>query len=429
MSTTANGSANTAKENIVIVGGGIIGCTTAYFITRHPKYDPNKHSVTILEATGIASGASGKAGGLLALWAYPSCLVPLSFKLHQQLADEHNGSERWGYRRLGVGSIECTGRPISDTRQPGKGEPLTGVHDSKLPNTGDGNISLQKRAADPSATKRLRNANLPSDLDWVSAESAQYYSPMGSPEDTAQVHPYQFTTSMASLASERGAKVVIGKCISLNPSAKTATYTTSDSSSPQTITATSLIVTAGPWTGTLLPRLPISSIRAHSVTITPSSPISAYALFTSIDLPRNYKANHPSRPKTVSPEIYARPGNSVYACGEGDSLVPLPDSTADVEVDDARCQDIIDYVSSISDELGDGEVTARQACYLPLVESGSASGPLVGKTTFEGVWVGAGHTCWGIQNGPATGKILAEMVMDGEARSGKIGSLDPRKAM
>lgn len=87
------------------VGGGIIGCTTAYYLTRHPKFNPALHTITLLEATSIAAGASGKAGGLLALWAYPTCLVPLSYRLHKELAAEHNGAERWGYRRLGCGSL------------------------------------------------------------------------------------------------------------------------------------------------------------------------------------------------------------------------------------------------------------------------------------------------------------------------------------
>ncbi|CAL3966712.1 unnamed protein product, partial [Diplocarpon coronariae] len=43
--------------------GGIIGCTTAYFLTRHPSFNPSLHKIVILEATAIASGASGKAGG------------------------------------------------------------------------------------------------------------------------------------------------------------------------------------------------------------------------------------------------------------------------------------------------------------------------------------------------------------------------------
>ena len=79
------------KKNIVIIGGGIIGCTSAYYLTRHPRFDPSKHTITLLEASSIAGGASGKAGGLLGLWAYPSSLVPLSYRLHKELADEHAG--------------------------------------------------------------------------------------------------------------------------------------------------------------------------------------------------------------------------------------------------------------------------------------------------------------------------------------------------
>lgn len=83
-----------------------MGCTTAYYLTRHPKYDPEIHTITIVEAAGIASSASGKAGGLLGLWAYPEETVPLSYRLHRELADEHDGDSRWGYRRLqGCGTI------------------------------------------------------------------------------------------------------------------------------------------------------------------------------------------------------------------------------------------------------------------------------------------------------------------------------------
>ncbi|KAK1766109.1 FAD dependent oxidoreductase-domain-containing protein, partial [Phialemonium atrogriseum] len=98
------------KRNIVIIGGGIIGCTTAYYLTRHPKFDPSLHRITLLEATAIAAGASGKAGGLLALWAFPSCLVPLSYRLHADLAREHGGADRWGYRRLGCGGLSAVVR-------------------------------------------------------------------------------------------------------------------------------------------------------------------------------------------------------------------------------------------------------------------------------------------------------------------------------
>ena len=129
---------------------------------------------------------------------------------------------------------------------------------------------------------------------------------------------------------------------------------------------------------------------------------------------------------TVSPEIYARPNNELYACGEGDQTVPLPETSDQVEVDDSRCQDIVDYCASFSDEMRDGEVLVRQACYLPQVEYGG--GPLVGPTRTRGVWLASGHTCWGIQNGPATGKLMSEFIFEGKARSANCSSLDPRNA-
>jgi glycine/D-amino acid oxidase-like deaminating enzyme len=116
----------------------------------------------------------------------------------------------------------------------------------------------------------------------------------------------------------------------------------------------------------------------------------------------------------------------VYACGEGDHLIPLPTSTDLVQCDESRCQEIVEQVSSVSEELRDGEVTARQACYLPNVE-GRGGGPLVGETSVKGLLMGAGHTCWGIQNGPATGKVLSELVWDGNVKSAQIGSLDPKR--
>ena len=39
---------------------------------------------------------------------------------------------------------------------------------------------------------------------------------MGDERDTAQVHPYQFTTSMADLAKDKGAKIVYGRCTGID---------------------------------------------------------------------------------------------------------------------------------------------------------------------------------------------------------------------
>ncbi|KAK3056039.1 hypothetical protein LTR09_003275 [Extremus antarcticus] len=436
-------AAEDGRKNIVIIGGGIIGCTSAYFLTRHPSYDPNKHKITLLEATKIAGGASGKAGGLLALWAYPSSIVPLSYLLHKQLSDEHGGEARWGYRTIHVGQVDCRGRALerkSESSVKGKdGEMDGGNGPTKVERNGEAHVSLQKRSKE--AMAKLSAAGMPKELDWVAPECDPVYDEMGDPSTTAQVHPFQFTTAMAELAAEKGVDVRVGSSVTdigygKKGGVESVTYKDGkNGGKKETIPATDVVIAAGPWTQSVYPPAPIAALRAHSVTIRPSRPVSAFALFTHIKLPPKEKKTNGSKffsrgqsEEIVNPEIYARPHNEVYACGEGDRLVPLPASTNLVECDESRCQDIVDHVSAISDELRDGEVTARQACYLPNVNAESG-GPLVGPTGTKGLWIAAGHTCWGIQNGPATGKLISEFVFEGEGRSAKCRGLDPRNVL
>lgn len=48
--------------NIVIIGAGVMGASTAYYLSKSPSC-----TVTLVEKTDIACGASGKSGGFLAL--------------------------------------------------------------------------------------------------------------------------------------------------------------------------------------------------------------------------------------------------------------------------------------------------------------------------------------------------------------------------
>lgn len=444
-------------------GGGIIGCTTAYYLTRHPSYDPEKHFITVIEATRIAGGASGKAGGLLAVWAYPSNIVPLSFKLHQELAREHDGEENWGYRKVSCGNLEATGRARCELERLG----------------GQTGMSLGKKGGEKGkrVTSGGGKSSMPIDLDWVIPDLVDGYETMGGSKETAQVHPYYFTMAMVRLAQEKGVKVIIGSVTDINytepsptpppitpplsetsgystgpPSpalssvslnsfssgrtrrkVKSITYVDRETKQVHTIPSTTTILAAGPWTSKLYPSAPISGLRAHSVTITPASPVSAYALFTEITIPTPQGSRyHSSRsiPATpVSPEIYSRPNNEIYVCGEGDMEVEVPETTADVEVDEDRCDELIAQVSSISDHIRLGRVTRKQACYLPILSVGGSGGPLIGETGTDGLMMATGHSCWGINNAPATGKLISEIIFDGKATSADIRQLDPRRIL
>lgn len=89
---------------------------------------------------------------------------------------------------------------------------------------------------------------------------------------------------------------------------------------------------------------------------------------------------------------------------------------------------MIAYIGTISTALRLSQVKTKQACYLPQhIRFDKEYGPLIGQTSVPHLWVAAGHTCWGIQNGPATGYLMAEMILDGKARSANIDRLDPGK--
>lgn len=473
------------EKHITIVGGGIIGCSAAYYLTRHPSYDPARHHITLLEASstndggrltdgsspledpasllpdpsvnpknpkhaGIAGGASGKAGGLLALWAFPQNLVPLSFRLHEELAQEHGGEARWGYRRCYASQVECK------ARMPGSlagSKTTTGDNEAAEKETQPVVQGLHKdhRTA---ISRNLRKLGAPDDLDWLRADALRSYDGMGTPRDTAQVHPELFTRSLAALAEEKGVTIRTGCAVktlhkasssSFDSKIDSVTFTRQGDGSgeevEETLNTTDLILAAGPWTRNLVPSIPVISSRAHSIVIRTPGPtsVSPYALFTSISLPAGFPSPSSSssngksntvpstRPRTVEPEIYARPDRTAYACGPTDTDVPLPPSNSGVTVDPTRCADIEAQVSSISDELGSsssssngGEILARQACYLP------QGGPYIGFVDqARSVVVAAGHTCWGIQNGPGTGKLVSELIMEGKAKSGKLGGCDP----
>jgi hypothetical protein len=156
----------------------------------------------------------------------------------------------------------------------------------------------------------------------------------------------------------------------------------------------------------------VSGERAHSVVL--EAAVGATALFASV--PR------PGRP-AAAPEFYPRPDGTLYACGEGDAA-PLPASAADVAPDPAAIAHLRAAAAAVAPHaLTGAPVVAEQACYLPLTPDGL---PAIGAVPgVAGLYVGAGHGCWGILCGPVTGRALAELVAGGEAACVSLRAFDP----
>ncbi|TLD19720.1 hypothetical protein PspLS_09492 [Pyricularia sp. CBS 133598] len=286
----------------------------------------------------------------------------------------------------------------------------------------------------------------PPDLTWINQDLVSSYKKQGAGDnhDTAQVHPYHFTHWMARLAERRGVCIrqgVMVTAIDYNHGKGVHGVEILERNSNRRATlgddVTDVMVAAGSWTSTLLPKTEIGGVRAHSVVW--EVDVTPHAVFTNINLPRGYIPSHrlsrgevvKASKKLVSsdPEAYARPFKEVYACGAVDHEVELPPTADLVMVDERHCDDIITWLGLVSPVLADAAVKHKQACYMPLREGGDEE-PMFGRTLTPGLWLAAGHSCWGIQNAPACGLLMAEMLMDGKTSSvdeKAIAAYDPRR--
>lgn len=83
----------------VVLGGGIIGSSIAYYLSESK---PAEEIHIIEPSSQLFNCASGYAAGFLAKdWFAPSLapLGELSFHLHESLAAENGGAEKWGYMK------------------------------------------------------------------------------------------------------------------------------------------------------------------------------------------------------------------------------------------------------------------------------------------------------------------------------------------
>ena len=181
-----------------------------------------------------------------------------------------------------------------------------------------------------------------------------------------------------------------------------------------TIPCTNVVIAAGPWTGPLskllLPNaIPITSYAGHSIIIRPSVPLSADCVFMTLTT-RGRNSYHP--------EIFPRPSGQLYICGVNEDL-SLPDTPLDAH---PRPKDI-SKLKEIADTLfSDYTIEREQLCFRPMTQHGD---PFVGPVQqLRGVFVGAGHSFWGITLGPGTGKVLSEMILNNPL-SADISDLTP----
>jgi glycine/D-amino acid oxidase-like deaminating enzyme len=359
--------------HVVVCGGGAIGACTAYFLSRRGI------DVTVVERSGIACAASGKAGGFLALdWCAGSPLDELarrSFALHASLAEETGNS--WGHR------------------------PMTAYAGFVVPEGRHGGGTT---------------------LDWLS-ERVAITQRLGTPKTTAIVHPGQFTQGIMGAAQRNGARVRAGRVTGLVGDGTAVRGVEVDDAR---IEADAVVITMGPWSllaAQWLRLPPVFARTSPSLVFDTGTDVPADALF--IDCQDEDGA-------VVSVEVFPRANGNTHVTAFSNED-PLPLDPAAVTPDDTVLERLHAICRRISPAFDRAKVIARQACARPMTQDFL---PLMGRVPgAEGAYIATGHNVWGILNAPASGEAMAELIADGAARTvdlapfapGRLRPLDPAR--
>lgn len=351
---------SSSPSEVVILGGGIVGCATAHYLR---KLGGEGLKITVIDKVGIAAAASGRAGGFLARdWhnGAGARLAACSFALHAELAAEFGAAE--------IGYRPC--RAVQPTCRGGK-------------------------------TEKCGSS-------WFDGCVGQ--APEIAPRDTAaQVIPAKLTQA---LFDSSGARLLVGTPTALRAAepagSRVLTVATGGGATNEDVKCDALVLACGPWTSQVAKELGISmsaqvfGLKAYSVLFEPKSPVDDSCLFM----------NWQGDPFAGEFELYSRL-DGVYVCGCGESPCVVQEEPSEVACSEKAGACLKASAASVSSALEGAKVLRETACYLPVAQTGSI---LAGKLPQQnGIYVATGHTCWGILNGPATGKGMAELILSGGA--------------
>jgi len=262
-----------SQAPVVIVGGGIAGCATAYYLAL--RSIPS----IVVEQSCVAAAASGKAGGFLARgWGNGSStqLHERGYDLHVELAATLGIAS---YRRLETAQAEVGGRAR------GGGQTLCPWLDGK-----------------------------------VQVEEMD--------SDTAQVTPLELTTALLDAAVASGfATLRIAKCVGVRRAGgDSGAVVGIDLESGDSLACAQLVVAAGPWSCLLddwlgIPRAcPMEGIWSSScVWEQQTAEVEAVAVSAPTAVFCGEDANHCHLELYPRPATEALPRGSIYACGFGSS--------------------------------------------------------------------------------------------------------------
>jgi len=376
------------RSEIVVIGGGIIGCAAAAILADRGA------RVTLVERTAIGAGASGRNLGAIQ-HPFDPILGPL---YHESLTR---------YRALAAGG---NGFSIADA---------------------PAGLLLLNRDADAAAehATRLRDAEpelapiFLSPDEVVEAEPSLRHGPAAVRLSTGYpIPPASATEAWARLAVQRGARQIIGS--EARPVVEDGTLAGILLADGTRMAADAVLIAAGPWTSPLVdPSGAWAPIRATwGVTL---------QLRLDGEAPRQIveeDGGDAINRAAVATERAATHGDddppSLFSLASAGGVSTLGSTFLPSEPDPARVAPLLlRRAAEFLPAIAGAEILERRLCARPQSADGR---PYIGAVAgVTGLYVCAGHGPWGISTGPASAAIVARAILDGTAPPRELDATRP----
>jgi D-amino-acid dehydrogenase len=406
-------------ESVVVVGAGLVGLSTAWFLRARGV------DVTVLERHHVGAGASwGNAG-----WLSPALAVPLPepstlraglsgfmspsaplyvsatpdpHRLRFLLSLARNCTERrW---RAGLAALTPLNLLALEAHEElGAG---AGIRSKPMDPCLIATSTVPEREAIAAELVKVREAGQPVEFDLLTGDETRALEPfVGAGAGAAlrlhhqrYVDPGEYVTSLAGAARAHGVRIhESAEVRSIRHSGRGVEVLTTS----QSVWADAVVIANGALLNRLARpfgvRQPVQAGRGYSFTVT----------------------------------AQRMPAGPVYFPGVKVVFTPLRDRLrvagmmefrpADAPLDPRRIARIVAAGRPCVRGVDWSSVTDRWVGARPCTADGL---PLVGPTLSPRVYVAGGHGMWGITHGPVTGRLLADTIVTGAAQP-ELAALHP----
>ena len=368
----------TDRRDVIIVGGGIIGCLTAYLLAREGL------KVTIIEADSVGSHASGFAFGGLG---------PLE---GAGIPDPLLGFSVWCLERHASLAPELEEASGVDTQFHLRDRLILAFDDSEV-----------RRAKEEIAwQKDVKGFH----VEWLDQSDVLKVEPRTNPEclgasyaqGTGAIEAYRYNLAAAQAAEKFGAEFLLRRVTGLLSQGGRCTGVTLETGQ---LEAGAVVLAAGPWSQQVSDwcgvKLPVSPLKGQVVRLQ----------------------------LTTDPMRASLNYDGSYAASKPDGLIWAGTTEEDAGFDEnitTQARDkILGDLLKMAPSLADAELVQQTACLRPISADGL---PIVGKVPgWENLYVGTGSGRKGILWSTGMCHGLADLMVKGSTDVPGVASLDPAR--